>query len=100
MVVCSLGALGIRLRRVPRGYSFQWGSLMALDVDTLRSMTTAQLRALRTGYVNNKKSITAAHSSRAVSYQTDTRRCDDAVRMIDAIIRTRTRKYKALGEFR
>lgn len=72
---------------------------MAIDVAVLLTKTTAELEELRASYRASKRVINKMHSTRSVTYPTDIRRCDDAVRMINQIIRERTRPRKALRGF-
>lgn len=84
--------------RLPRGTHLT-GESVAIDPQDLLTKTTAQLRTLRQGYVDARKAVNRGHSTRGVMLPTDLRRCNDSIRMIDMILRSRARQHKALVEF-
>jgi hypothetical protein len=62
---------------------------MAIDADTLLTMTDLQLKTLRQDYVGRRNSIARSPSTRGNMLPTDTRRCNDAIGLIDSILRKR-----------
>jgi hypothetical protein len=73
--------------------------VMALDVSTLSAMSTLELVKLRDSYTVQKINLPKQRYRAAMNLSTDKRRCDDAIRMINVVIKQRQRARQPLREF-
>jgi hypothetical protein len=74
---------------------------MAVSADVLVNKSTVELVAMRADYQRKRRDIPRFHrSSRTNNLSTDIRRCDDAIRLINSILKVRQRSRRVLSEFR
>jgi hypothetical protein len=86
---------------LPGGALDDWGTLVAINPSTLACMPTPALVILRDNYQRQRADLPRMHRSggRSNTLSTDIRRCDDAIRTINDILRSRARVNKPLRTF-
>jgi hypothetical protein len=74
---------------------------MALDVTALAVLSTTKLEALRNNYLDQQRNLPRQHRAkgRPTNLPTDIQRCKDAIRLINAVLRSRRINTKPLAEF-
>lgn len=75
---------------------------MSITPTELLNKTSAELIRLRNDYQRKRTDLPRMHRSggRVHTLSTDIRRCDDAIRMINDILRKRSRRGQPLAEFK
>lgn len=73
---------------------------MAIDIPSLQAKTTVQLKELRANYIEQRRQIPRQHRAGMGNIlPTDLRRCDDAIRQINSILRARRVNKQPLKDF-
>lgn len=74
---------------------------MKIDTTTLINMSTVDLVNLRDEYTRQRQQLPRMRraSGRSNTLATDVKYCDDAVRLINSILRVRRRPSRPLAEF-
>ena len=72
---------------------------MALDIPSLRAITTANLKVLRENYKQQRRQLPRNHRFDSILLPTDVRRCDDAIDIINRVLRARRVNKRPLKDF-